>query len=363
MIELASDARFAKDLAAGGVFVPARGFQVLDEIDLVVRGSAGELCLHARVVYIDPANGCGLELVGFGSEIKERLAQLASTPAEAAAVAGTKTRRQRVLTTRPGQKRSPDARDVAMIELDDLGDIGGVIADDPGDDGTADAEPDDGECGAAFGGPASDRDDARERELDGERGGELDSALAYQSGRDGALDEELDCERRDERDSELVANDRAARAPRLDGEGTLEPDGQRAPLNAIDRLRGLSLAEQLKVARGPSASERMALERMYGKNVWDALLHNPGLSTPEVARLSRLGTLPRVLLELIVNNNTWLQVPEVRRALLGNPRLGTDQIARVLRLLPKHELKLASTIPAYPAAVRSMAKKMIKDSP
>ena len=32
---------------------------------------------------------------------------------------------------------------------------------------------------------------------------------------------------------------------------------------------------------------------------------------------------------------------EVRRALLVNPRLQTDQILRVLRLLSKHELKLA----------------------
>ena len=99
---------------------------------------------------------------------------------------------------------------------------------------------------------------------------------------------------------------------------------------------------------------------MYGKNVWEALLHNPSLSVPEVARLARLGTLPRVLLELIVNNTTWLQVPEVRRALLGNPRLGTDQITRVLRLMPRHELKIASTVPAYPHSVRSLAKKLLK---
>ncbi|HEY4055002.1 MAG TPA: hypothetical protein VGM39_00290, partial [Kofleriaceae bacterium] len=131
--------------------------------------------------------------------------------------------------------------------------------------------------------------------------------------------------------------------------------------NAQERLRGLSLAEQVKVARGPSASERIALERMYGKNVWEALLRNPGLTAPEVSRLSRLGTLPRVLLEIIVGNNTWLQVPEIRRALLANPRLGTDQVMRVLRFLPKHELKLASTIPAYPQAVRSMAKRMAED--
>ena len=39
--------------------------------------------------------------------------------------------------------------------------------------------------------------------------------------------------------------------------------------------------------------------------------------------------LARKTLEIIVGNNAWLQVPEVRRALLSNPRLGTDQVALV----------------------------------
>ncbi len=425
-IELASDARFAKDLAAGGVFVAARGFRVLDEIDLVVRGIAGELRLHARVVYIDPATGCGLELVGFGPAIKEQLAQLASTPAEIAVVAATKQRRQRVLTSR--QKRSPDARDIAMLELDDLADTDSIIADagELDEDGgfVGDGElVGDGEVHGDRELDGADGDDDRgstRGELVGDLargtafpGGELagdcerDAAFAGQRQRetdgdddrgddDRGDDDRGDGDRahdgkafrsfaqsvasaRDDGEHDAAATDGGKHdaaatdgsdpgdgatgrdAPNLDGEGTL-PEGQRAPLNALDRLRGIPLAQQLKVARGPSASERMAVERLYGKNVWDALLRNPGLTAPEVARLSRLGTLPRVLLEVIVTNNTWLQVPEVRRALLSNPRLGTDQITRVLRLLPKHELKLASTIPAYPHSVRSLAKKMIKDN-
>lgn len=140
-----------------------------------------------------------------------------------------------------------------------------------------------------------------------------------------------------------------------------EPD-EREPIarNLFERLRGLSLPEQLKVAAGPDPTERMALERIYGKNVWEALLRNSRLTAPEVTRLARLGTMPRVMLETLLANSAWLQIPEVRRALLGNPRLGTDQILRVLRLLPKHELKLATTITAYPLAVRNEAKKLLK---
>jgi hypothetical protein len=103
------------------------------------------------------------------------------------------------------------------------------------------------------------------------------------------------------------------------------------------------------------------LERIYGKTVWEPLLRNPRLTPPEVSRIARMGMLPRTMLEVIVGNGAWLQIPEVRRALLSNPRLGADQILRVLRLIPKHELKIASTTTAYPSAVRDAAKRLMKE--
>ncbi len=140
----------------------------------------------------------------------------------------------------------------------------------------------------------------------------------------------------------------------------VDADGRKISRNIFERLRGLTMIQAMKVANSPDPSERMALERMYGKTVWEALLRNPRLTAPEVSRLARMGTLPRTMLELILNNGGWLAVPEVRRALLCNPRLGTDQVVRVLRLLPKHELKLASTLTAYPFAVRDQAKRLLK---
>ena len=140
----------------------------------------------------------------------------------------------------------------------------------------------------------------------------------------------------------------------------VDEDGRKVPRSVFERLRGLTMIQAMKVANSPDPSERMALERMYGKSVWEALLRNPRLTAPEVSRLARMGTLPRTMLEIILNNGGWLGVPEIRRALLCNPRLGTDQVVRVLRLLPKHELKLTSTLTAYPFAVRDQAKRLLK---
>lgn len=237
VIELAADAQRARDLAAGGILVPDCSLELCAECELLVRGAAGELRLDARVVFLDPRGGAGLELIGFGPEMKEQLAVLVAPPAA---------------------------------------------------------------------------------------GGEL----AHGSG-------ELD----------------------------MPDDEVPAPGSVHDRLRHLPLAQQIKRAHSGDLQERILLERMYGKNVWEALLRNARLTAPEVARIARMATLPRPLLEIVLNNGAWLQIGEVRRALLGNPRLQTDQILRVLRILPKHELKLAAVQTSYPYPVRDAAKRLLREPP
>jgi hypothetical protein len=149
-------------------------------------------------------------------------------------------------------------------------------------------------------------------------------------------------------------------------EGSVQGDAAtlgRAPRNVFERLRGLNPNEQAKVARTGEQHERIALERLYGKAVWEQLLRNPRITPPEVARIARMGTLPRPQLEVIVSNAAWLGVPEVRRALMTNPRLTADMIPRVLHHLPKHELKLVPTTITYTSAVREHARRLLKSGP
>lgn len=140
-----------------------------------------------------------------------------------------------------------------------------------------------------------------------------------------------------------------------------EREARRIALNIHERLRGLTLVQQIKIAQHGELSERIVLERIYGKTVWEPLLRNPRITPPEVARIARMGALPKPMLEQIVSTSAWLQIPEIRRALLSHPRLATDQILRVLRHLPKHELRLACTQPAYPHAVREAAKRHLRE--
>lgn len=131
-----------------------------------------------------------------------------------------------------------------------------------------------------------------------------------------------------------------------------------AQQSVIEKLRKLKRGEQIRMARSGEQPQRVALERLLGKDIWEPLLHNPKITIPEVARIARKGTCPTPLLDLIVDNKSWAKSPPIRRALLTNPRLSHGAARRVLSMAPKPELRVAAKQMAYPAAIRELARKM-----
>jgi hypothetical protein len=147
--------------------------------------------------------------------------------------------------------------------------------------------------------------------------------------------------------------------PTADQDTADQSPAQRVAVAALhDRLRGMPVVAQLKLAREGGLTERVALERIYGKSVWDALLQNQRISPPEVARIARMGTATAAILETIAANGAWLASGEVRRALLTNPRLPEDGVLRALRAMPKHELNQVCNQTHYQPRVRRVAKML-----
>jgi hypothetical protein len=131
----------------------------------------------------------------------------------------------------------------------------------------------------------------------------------------------------------------------------------KGPRNLHERMRRLSIGQREDVARHGALAERVALERAYGGVVWEGLLQNPSISIAEVARIARNGTLPKPLVNIIVNNAGWLSAPEVQRALMTNPRCSGPHLERVVRNIDSNELtRLAKHCP-YRNEVRSMVRQ------
>ena len=302
-LELAGQQKLARDVVAGGVFVPNAAMELNEECELVLLGDGDDEVRATAIVVFANASGVGLQLHNCDAELKQRIAALA-------AGVGIEV---------PVDAPPPQSARIPIVPLTSA-------APAPSTPPEASAQP----------------------------------AL------DLGLELELEPSAAADADATEVGIDAAELAPDAEAEPDASTDGEteeskKVAANVHERLRGLTMAQQIKLAHTGEASERIVLERLYGKNVWEALLRNPRLTGPEVARIARMGSLPRPMMEIIVGNGGWLQIPEVRRALLSNPRLAVDQINRILRLLPKHELKLAAQQTAYPMGVRDVAKRMIKE--
>ena len=93
----------------------------------------------------------------------------------------------------------------------------------------------------------------------------------------------------------VVENNYPAPEPKPEPEPEPKRDTDRGLTNVHEWLRNLSMAEQIRVARDGDVNERTVLERIYGKHIWEALVSNPRLTAPEIARIARMPGLPRPL--------------------------------------------------------------------
>lgn len=139
---------------------------------------------------------------------------------------------------------------------------------------------------------------------------------------------------------------------------TEEASQARLARNVHERVRHLSLREREALCRSGTLVERVALERAFGGSVWEALLQNPQLTAPEVARMAKNGTVPVPLITIIVANASWLASGEVRRALLGNTRVAGQNLDRVMRAFPRNELRQVAQT-AYRREVREAAQRIV----
>jgi hypothetical protein len=151
-------------------------------------------------------------------------------------------------------------------------------------------------------------------------------------------------------------------APAAPAPKSVPPDASEKglALNAQERVRALTPVEQQKLAAHGTLAERIALERIFGPNVWEALLANPRLTIPEVAAIARKGTVPRPTIENLAGHASWLAAPEVQRALLSNPRSTPAVVTKVLHLMARADLVLVARQSIYPHSVRSAAKRRLE---
>jgi hypothetical protein len=356
-MSFADEAALAQELASnlkhGRAFLlGAAAAEVLADCVLVLvhPGSGQELALLGQVVMVsdsEPMRGVGIQLRPFDAGVVQAIE---------AFVAGDPNARGTAVIAPP----------VAADPRDDLAERDSDRDDDLLGHGEFDrahsnqTDEDDALADHAEDPLAADEDDAgdadRDHEEEGEYGDEYEPPYPSEEALDAAgeqtarqedehvldADRDTDEHEEDEEDGSRCGADLQKQAPRH------------------ERLRKLNVTQQFKLARSGELNDRVLLERIFGKGVWEGLLQNPKLTLPEVARIARKGSVPRPLIELIVENNAWIQSPLVRRALLSNPRVSAEGIVKLLRITPRHELKVIYKTTTYSTQVREAARKVLE---
>jgi hypothetical protein len=156
----------------------------------------------------------------------------------------------------------------------------------------------------------------------------------------------------------LDALERFVGAPAI-AEAAPPSDSTDGAHNLYDRVRRLTPRERETMARQGAVHERVALERVWGGAVWEALLQNPQLGAGEVAQIAKNASLPTALVSVLVANGGWLAKSEVQRALIANPRVSGAQLDRVLRALPKNELARLAEQSGVRPQVKAAARRLL----
>jgi hypothetical protein len=321
-------------LGAGGVEA------LIDCVLVLVHPTSGhEIGLRGQVVMVsdaEPVRGIGIQLRPFDANVLRMLQ--AFVDGDPAAVGTAELSRPEPET---GERASDASAREAVPEAEAEG---GAEADGLQLNGDGDLEGEAGE--EAHGDLYTDADADADADADGDDEAEGDG--------EGLLAGEATSS--DDADGDV--EDLLGGGESEDGDAPAS-DLQQGPARHA-RMRKLSVTQQYKVARFGELNDRVMLERIYSKAVWEPLLQNPKLTLPEVARIARKGSAPRPLIEQIVENNAWVQSPLVRRALLTNPRVSGEGILKLLRMTPRPELKVICKTTTYSTQVREAARKVLE---
>jgi hypothetical protein len=142
---------------------------------------------------------------------------------------------------------------------------------------------------------------------------------------------------------------------------TPAPVKRRAEMYLGERLEGLSLGEQITLARMAPRGVLPALRALPPHpRVVGALLENPRAAEGDVIALLRGSRLTAEVIGVVAGSARWMGLPTVRRAIALHGSSRPADALRCLQGLPPRELRLIAGNPQAPPLVRRAAERLLK---
>ena len=132
-----------------------------------------------------------------------------------------------------------------------------------------------------------------------------------------------------------------------------------APENIVRRIRGLSVAERVKLALRGNKSARSILARDPVRLVQGCVLQNPRITLEEALVMAKNRSLHGDLLRLIADERDWVRNYAVRLALVRNPKTPLQVALGLLSGVQERDIRLLARSREVPSVLQQQARRIL----
>jgi hypothetical protein len=130
-------------------------------------------------------------------------------------------------------------------------------------------------------------------------------------------------------------------------------------LNISQRIQRMNIGQKIKTAMKGDKEARTVLIKDTNRDVYMAVLKNPGLKENEIEMLTKNTGTNAEILRAIANNREWVANRNILNGLVMNPKTPVNLSIRFLSRLGRKDIELIAKSRSLPVALRNNAKRMI----
>ena len=130
-------------------------------------------------------------------------------------------------------------------------------------------------------------------------------------------------------------------------------------LNISQRIQRMNIGQKIKTAMKGNKEARTILIKDTNRDVYMAVLKNPGLKENEIEMLTKNTGTNVEILRAIANNREWVANRNILNGLVMNPKTPVNLSIRFLSRLGRKDIEFIAKSRSLPVALRNNAKRMI----
>jgi hypothetical protein len=130
-------------------------------------------------------------------------------------------------------------------------------------------------------------------------------------------------------------------------------------LNISQRIQRMNIGQKIKTGMKGDKEARTILIKDTNRDVYMAVLKNPGLKENEIEMLTKNTGTNVEILRAIANNREWVANRNILNGLVMNPKTPVNLSIRFLSRLGRKDIEFIAKSRSLPVALRNNARRMI----